>query len=392
MKKRVILIVLDSAGIGELPDAALFGDEGSNTFGNIFKQRGHLDLPNMYAMGLSRIKDSGLPGWNGEIRGSYGKCAEKTFAKDTTCGHWEMAGLALEQPFKTFPDGFPQEFIAAFEKRIGRKTLCNRAASGTAIINELGDEHMRTGSPIVYTSADSVFQIAMHESVIPLEEQYRICGIARKMLVGEMLVGRVIARPFLGTSGQYYRTANRKDFAVVPFKDTIMDALDRKGMEVIGIGKIEDIFCRSGITTIDHTHTNPEGIEATLRFVNNGQGSFIFTNLVDFDMTYGHRNDVEGYASALEDFDRSLPALFRTMEEGDILIITADHGCDPTTPSTDHSREYIPVLCYGKHVKKGIDIGVRTTFADIGATVYEYLTGETWREGNSFLSLIKDID
>lgn len=386
MKKRAILIVLDSAGVGALPDAADFGDAGANTIGNIYQARGTLNVPNMKKLGLAHIEGSVLPKEEAALTGSYAKCAEFTHAKDTTCGHWEMAGLGLEQAFRTYPDGFPKEFIEAFEARIGRGTIGNYAASGTQIIMDLGDGHVKTGKPIVYTSADSVFQIAAHEEVIPLEELYRICEIAREMLMGDYLVGRIIARPFLGTTGAYKRTENRKDYALAPFKDTILDELAARGKDVVGIGKIEDIFCHRGITTVDHTRNNVTGIEATQRFIDNGQGDFVFTNLVDFDMLYGHRNDVEGYAKALEYFDEKLPAMLNGLDEGDILMITADHGCDPTHPGTDHTREYIPLLIYGKHVKAGVNLGIRKQFSDIGATIFEYLTGDKWREGESFLN------
>ena len=388
MKKRAILIVLDSAGIGALPDAADFGDVGANTICNIYEKRGRLNVPNMRRLGLAHIDGCKLPKEDDELIGSYCKCAEQTHAKDTTCGHWEMAGLALDEAFKTYPNGFPKEFMDAFEQRIGRGTLGNVVASGTQIIQELGDEHVRTGKPIIYTSADSVFQIAAHEEIIPLPELYRICEIAREMLVGEYLVGRVIARPFLGGKGNYKRTENRKDYAVAPFKDTILDGIKEKGMDVVAIGKIEDIFCHRGITTVDHTKNNPDGIAATQRFIDEGTGDFIFTNLVDTDMLYGHRNDWEGYGKALEYFDEHLPQMLDGLREGDILMVTADHGCDPTTPGTDHTREYIPLLIAGPHIRHGVNLGVRRQFSDIGATIYEYLTGETWREGESFL---KDI-
>lgn len=390
MKKRVALIVLDSAGIGYLPDAAEFGDVGANTICNIYHTRGKLHVPNMIKLGLANIDGCTLPKSDDPIIGAYGKCAEKTHAKDTTCGHWEMAGYSLEKPFLTYPNGFPRKFLDAFEQRIGRKTLGNCVASGTQIIQELGDEHVQTGSLIVYTSADSVFQIAAHEDVVPLNELYRICEIAREMLVGEYLVGRVIARPFTGTSGNYTRTENRKDYALAPFQPTILDGLTEKGMDVVAIGKIEDIFCHRGITTVDHTKNNPAGIAATERFLGNGQGDFIFTNLVDTDMLYGHRNDVEGYAQALEYFDQKLPDLMDKMTENDILMVTADHGCDPTYPGTDHTREYIPLLIYGQHIKKNVNLHIRPAFNDIGATIFEYLTGETWREGSSFLQEIME--
>jgi phosphopentomutase len=388
MKKRVILIVLDSVGIGALPDAAEFGDEGANTLGNIYQVRGRLELPHLYKLGLAAIQGSGLPQPKDPPTGAFGRCMERTKAKDTTCGHWEMAGLPLPKPFQTFPDGFPETFIHAFESRIGRKVIGNEVASGTEIIQRLGDEHVKTGRPIVYTSADSVFQIAAHEEVIPLAELYHICEIAREMLNGEYFVGRVIARPFLGKSGAYKRTENRKDYAVNPPKDTILDALDRRGLEVVGVGKIEDIFCHRGVTTVNHTKNNPSGIQATTAYIADGQGSFVFVNLVDTDMLYGHRNDVEGYARALETFDESLPAMEEGLKEGDILMITADHGCDPTTPSTDHTREYIPLVITGPHIKPNTPLGTLSTFADIGATVYDYLTGEAWPEGASFLKKI----
>jgi len=386
-KKRAIVIVLDSVGIGEQPDAAEFGDVGSHTLGNIRKVRGKLDMPNMTKLGLAAIENSRLDTLNLTPTGAYGRLAELTKAKDTTCGHWEMAGLPLKQAFKTYPAGFPQEVIQEFEAKIGRGTIGNEVASGTEIIQRLGDEHVKTGKPIVYTSADSVFQIAAHEGVIPLPELYRICEIARELLNDDnYLVGRVIARPFEGTSGAYKRTENRKDYAVEPFTDTVLDALDKRGLPVVGIGKIEDIFCHRGVTIVDHTKNNHTGIDATVRFLEEGAGSFIFTNLVDFDMLYGHRNDVEGYAAALESFDAALPRIIGAMKEGDILMITADHGCDPTTPSTDHSREYIPLVVAGKHVKANVNLGTRKTFADIGATVFDYLTGEKWNVGESFLN------
>lgn len=388
MKKRAIIIVLDSVGIGELPDAAEFGDEGSHTLGNTYAQR-PMEIPNMLALGLGNIENSKLPPVE-DPRGAYGRSAERTKAKDTTSGHWEMAGLPMDVPFRTYPDGFPRSVMNEFEMKIHRGTLGNCVASGTVIINELGDEHVRTGKPIVYTSADSVFQIAAHEEVIPLDKLYKMCETAREMLVGDNLVGRVIARPFIGSDGHYTRTENRRDFALEPIGETILDRLSGKGMDVVGIGKIEDIFAHRGVTTVDHTKNNPDGIEATIRFLKEGRGDFIFTNLVDTDMLYGHRNDVEGYAGALEYFDKKLPEIMDAMSDDDLLIVTADHGCDPTTPSTDHSREYIPILVWGRHVKS-CDLGTLSTFADIGATVVDYLTGEDFGVGTSFLGkVIKD--
>ncbi|MBO4384160.1 MAG: phosphopentomutase [Clostridia bacterium] len=383
MKKRAAIIVLDSVGIGCLPDAAEFGDNGAHTLGHIYAQRG-MKIPNLILLGLGNIKNSLLPSVRFP-RAAYGKAKEITKAKDTTSGHWEMAGFPMSVPFRTYPNGFPEDLISEFERKIGRGTLGNEVASGTEIIKRLGDEHVKTGKPIVYTSADSVFQIAAHESVIPLEELYSICEIARAMLIGDNLVGRVIARPFSDRNGEYYRTENRRDYALAPMSDTILDGLTEKGMDVVGIGKIEDIFAHRGITTVDHTKNNHDGIESTIRFLKEGRGDLIFTNLVDFDMLYGHRNDVEGYGAALEYFDRKLPEIISAMTDDDLLIITADHGCDPAYPGTDHTREYIPVIALiGRG--KPCSLGILDSFADIGATVYEYLTGESWTCGRSFLN------
>ncbi|MEA4970446.1 MAG: phosphopentomutase [Candidatus Pelethousia sp.] len=384
--KRAILVVLDSAGIGSLPDAAEFGDDGANTICNIYSHRGRLALPNMYAMGLSRIEGAErLPVYDGALRGAYGRAAEQTYAKDTTCGHWEMAGIIMEEPFKTYPQGFPPHIMQEFERRIGRGTLGNVVASGTVIIQELGDEHVKSGKPIVYTSADSVFQIAAHEDVIPLEELYKMCEAAREILVGPDLVGRVIARPFIGANGIYTRTGNRRDFAVPPIDDTILDGLTARGYTTIAVGKIEDIFCHRGISLANHTKNNADGIEATLGYIREGAGDLIFTNLVDTDMLYGHRNDVEGYAAALEEFDSRLPEMIEAMGPNDLLVITADHGCDPTWPGTDHTREYIPILAYCKGIEKAVALGTRETFADIGSTVFEHVAGAPWKTGASFL-------
>ncbi|MDR0840935.1 MAG: phosphopentomutase [Christensenellaceae bacterium] len=385
-KRRAILIVLDSAGIGSLPDAADFGDAGANTFGHIYQARNKLQVPNLYALGLAAIEGSGLPAYDGAIAGAYGRAAEKTHAKDTTCGHWEMGGIIMQEPFKTYPQGFPPRIINEFERRTGRGTLGNCVASGTEIIQRLGDEHVATGKPIVYTSADSVFQVAAHEDVIPLSELYAICEAARAQLVGEDLVGRVIARPFVGANGSYTRTENRRDFAIPPIEDTILDGLTAEGYETVAVGKIEDIFFRRGISISDHAKNNREGIETTLRFIREGTGDFIFTNLVDFDMLYGHRNDVEGYGAALEYFDTRLAEIKEAMREGDLLLLTADHGCDPTWPGTDHTREYIPVLAWYKGMRAAVALGTLPTFADLGSTVFDYITGRAWRVGDSFLS------
>ncbi|WP_422393237.1 phosphopentomutase [Neomoorella humiferrea] len=379
---RVIIIVLDSVGVGELPDAAAFGDAGSNTLGNI-AARVNLKLPNMARLGLGNIIPLRGIAPVGSPTAAYGKMASKSAGKDTTSGHWELAGLILEKPFPLYPHGFPPEIIEPFERAIGRKVLGNKPASGTVIIEELGAEHMRTGYPIVYTSADSVFQIAVHEDVIPVEELYRYCKIARRLLTGEHAVGRVIARPFIGEPGHFIRTDRRQDFSLEPPRPTLLDAVVNAGLQVMAVGKIKDIFAGRGISRWIHTHDNMDGIDQTCNFMREGGRGLIFTNLVDFDMRYGHRNDVTGYAGALEAFDRRLPELIEALNEGDVLVITADHGCDPTTPSTDHSREYVPLLIYGDKIRK-INIGVRPTFADLGATVAEMLDVPYDLAGESF--------
>lgn len=386
MKKRAIIIVLDSVGIGALPDAAEFGDVGAHTIGNIYEKRGKLDIPNMRRLGIANIENSKLPKLDDkDIVACYCRAAEVTKAKDTTSGHWEMSGYIMDVPFRTYPDGFPRALLDEYEARIGRKTLGNCTASGTEIIQRLGDEHVKTGSPIVYTSADSVFQIAAHEEVIPLDELYRICEIAREMLVGEYLTGRVIARPFVGGNGVYTRTENRRDFALAPMGNTILDGLVVQGYDTAGIGKIEDIFAHRGVINVDHTKNNHDGIEATIKMLKGNGNDFIFTNLVDYDMLYGHRNDVEGYAAALEYFDTKLPEILDALRDDDLLIITADHGCDPTYPGTDHTREYIPVLIYNKRMKKAANLGTLNSFADLGASAYEYICGKKWPVGKSFL-------
>lgn len=367
--KRVIWIVLDSVGVGEMPDAAAYGDVGSDTLGNIARQR-PLQLPNLAEWGLGNIKSlAGIPPADAPLA-SYGKCALKSPGKDTTTGHWEMVGAMLAKPFPLFPQGFPAEFLREFEGRIGRGTLGNVAASGTEIIAQLGDEHVRSGDPIVYTSADSVFQIAAHEEVISLFELYRICEIAREMLRGPMEVGRVIARPFLGAQGQYTRTANRKDFAVPPPKGMLLEALDNAKVHVHSVGKIFDIFLGHGIRTYEKSKSNADGMAKTIAAMEEFDSGLIYTNLVDFDSLYGHRNNVEGYAQALEAVDAWIPTLAGKAGPEDLVILTADHGCDPTTPSTDHSREYVPLLIYGKAIAAKA-LGTRESLADIGATVAE---------------------
>lgn len=384
MFKRVILIVLDSVGVGELPDAYKFGDEGSNTLGHVTEKTG-VELPNMGRLGLGNIIPLKSVPENPNAIGGYGKMAEKSAGKDTTTGHWEITGLFIEKPFPTYPHGFPEEIIKEFEKRIGRKVLGNKPASGTEIIKELGEEHVKTGFPIVYTSADSVFQVAAHEDVIPLEELYRICEIAREILKDDHAVGRVIARPFTGTPGNFVRTGNRRDFSLKPFEPTVLDMLKEEGYEVFAIGKIEDIFAGQGITEKNHTTNNDEGITATIKAMDDIKNGLIFTNLVDFDMLYGHRNDVEGYAKALKHFDNRLQEIMEKLTKEDLLIITADHGCDPTTPSTDHSREYVPLLVYSPLMAYGVNLGVRSTYSDVAATIAEIFKVGPTKHGTSFL-------
>ncbi len=386
--KRAIIIVLDSVGVGELPDAATYGDEGSNTLGNIAKAIPGFSLPHLEKLGLGAIPGAEMFAVPSVLAGAHGRNQERSVGKDTTTGHWEMAGVTLSEAFPTYPEGFPPDVIAAFEAAIGTRTLANEVASGTEIINRLGAEHVRTGFPIVYTSADSVFQIAAHEEVIPLERLYGMCRIARAQLTGPHAVGRVIARPFLGSEGAFRRTSNRRDFAIDPFRPTVLDLVKATGQQVRAVGKIEDIFNGRGITHAVHTHDNMEGVDRTLAWMREPFPGLLFTNLVDFDMQFGHRNDVRGYANALKAFDRRLPEILAAMLPDDLLIITGDHGCDPTTPSTDHSREYTPLLVAGRAVKDGADLGTRSTFGDIAATVADWLgvTGEL--EGVSFLPLL----
>ena len=383
---RVIWIVLDSVGIGEMPDAAAYGDTGSDTLGNIARRR-TLHLPNLAKLGLGNLK--ALPHVDAVERPSaaFGRCALASPGKDTTTGHWEMAGIHLAKPFPLYPHGFPAAMMEDFERRIGRGTLGNYAASGTEIIQALGEEHMRTGKPIVYTSADSVFQVAAHEEVIPLWELYKICETAREILRGPLEVGRVIARPFIGKPGAFTRTPNRHDYAVTPPKGMLLDRLEEKNIPVFSVGKIFDVFLGRGIQEHEKSKSNADGMAKTLGMLDDLDRGLIFTNLVDFDQLYGHRNDVEGYAAALEEFDAWLPSLYGKLSEGDLLILTADHGCDPTTPSTDHSREYVPLLAYRPRKQEGIDLGLRSTLSDIGQTVAENF-GTNISAGTSFLGAI----
>ncbi|MBI2818248.1 MAG: phosphopentomutase [Acidobacteria bacterium] len=383
---RVILIVMDSVGIGAMPDAAEYGDEGSDTLGNINRVR-PCRLPMLVRLGLANIAP--LPNLNpsDSPMGAYGRAALASKGKDTTTGHWEMAGLILETAFPTYPNGFPAEVMNTFESAIGRKTLGNYTASGTEIIEQLGAEHMRTGYPIVYTSADSVFQIAAHEQVIPLQELYRMCQIARDILQGEHRVGRVIARPFIGQPGDFRRTGNRHDYAIEPPRGGLLDCLQQAGIFTYGVGKIRDIFCGRGLSDYVLMDGNTDGMRKTMQAMDQHRDGLLFTNLVDFDMLYGHRNDVEGYARALEEFDAQLSELLERMSDRDLLLITADHGCDPTTASTDHSREYVPILAYGKKARAGVNLGTRQTLADIGQTVAENFELHL-QHGASFLHAI----
>lgn len=386
--RRVILVVLDSVGCGDAPDAAAYGDAGSNTLANTARAVGGLRLPHLGRLGLGYVTSiEGVPP-DPAPQGCFGRLTEISAGKDTTTGHWELAGLPLLKPFPTYPHGFPPELIAEFEQRIGRCVLGNYPASGTAIIEELGAEHLRTGCPIVYTSADSVFQIAAHEEIIPIEELYRICQIARNLLVGEHAVARVIARPFMGQPGSFRRTERRKDFSLPPPDDTILDVLKAAGKPVVGVGKIEDIFAHRGLTDSVHTTNNMDSVDAILDFLSQPGEGLIFANLVDFDMLYGHRNDPHGYAQALEQFDARLPKIQGELRDGDILMLTADHGNDPTTPSTDHSRERVPILVTGPHVRRGVALGTRASFADVAATIAELLGVKWGGAGQSFASLL----
>jgi phosphopentomutase len=389
---RAIVLVLDSVGAGELPDAETYGDAGSNTLANTARAVGGLEMPNLGAMGLGNITPiEGVPPTDAPTA-SWGRNSEASAGKDTTTGHWEMMGLQLSHAFPTYPDGFPAEVMDEFDRRVGRGWLGNYAASGTEIIQDLGDEHISSGKPIVYTSADSVFQIAAHEDVIPIDDLYEICTAAREMLTGEHGVGRVIARPFVGPddSGTYVRTHRRRDFAVKPFEPTVLDRLAERDVTSYGVGKIGEIFGWQGICESPHVTDKMDGFDKLVERVSSDTPGFVFANLVDFDMIWGHRNDVRGYAGGLEAVDRRMPELLSGMREGDLLIITADHGCDPTTDSTDHSREYTPLIAKLKGIDAGGDLGVRTSFSDIGETVLDFygMAGECGR-GTSFLAEVR---
>ncbi len=387
--KRVILIVLDSVGIGSLPDAGEYGDAGSNTLRHILEQVPDISLPNLTLAGLGLVDGVDFISRPVSPQGAVARLAEASAGKDTTTGHWELAGIVLDKPFPTFPGGFPDELIRKFEVAIGRKTLGNVVASGTEIIDRLGVQHVATGRPIVYTSADSVFQVAAHEDVVSPEELYEMCQLARKLLTGPMELGRVIARPFAGKEGQFVRTSGRKDFAVLP-PDNLLDAVCAHGLGVLGIGKIYDIFAGKGITRSISTKNNEEGLKQTLEAIRNSTEGLIFTNLVDFDMHFGHRRDVQGYARCLEQFDEFFPELQGALKEDDLLVVTADHGNDPTWTGTDHTREYVPVIHIGNHVIPGASAGTRNSFADLGATISDALGIEFATSGNSYLDRIWD--
>ena len=386
MVNRVVLIVLDSVGVGYLPDAHRFNDDGVNTLLHIYQARGGLDIPNLCLLGMGKIVDVGCRG--GEIGGCYGKMGERSPNKDTTTGHWEIAGIVLDVPFPTYPTGFPPDIIEEFERKIGTKTLGNYPRSGTEILKELGDHHIKTGYPIVYTSADSVFQLAAHEGIVPLETLYEYCRIARNILTGKHAVVRVIARPFRGLPGRFERDDGaRRDLSLVPPEETLLDRMKKQGFFVAGVGKIGEIFAHRGLTEEIHTNDNRDGVDKTIGLMRKYQNKtgLIFVNLVDFDMVYGHRRNVEGYARALEEFDRRIPQIMDALSEDDVLIITADHGCDPAYGAhTDHTREYVPLLVCGEATKKNIDLGTRDTFADCGQTIADMLGAGTLKYGRSF--------
>lgn len=389
MGKRAFVIIIDGVGVGELPDAEKYGDKGSDTLGNMAEVTGGLDLATLQKLGLGCIHPiEGVPCVENPT-GSFGKMAELSPGKDSTTGHWELGGLVLDHPFPTYPNGFPDEVISEFVKKTGLEILGNYPASGTEIIKDLGEEHVRTGKPIVYTSADSVFQIAAHDEVIPLKRLYEICMLSRQIMTGKHSVARVIARPFVGRDRDgFVRTKYRKDFSLKPFGKTILRTLSEAGISTIAIGKINDLYAEDGIQISDHTKSNAEGMQALTESVHKYKSGFIMANLVDFDMLWGHRNDYEGFKNGLQEFDQWLEKFLQLLVEDDLLIITSDHGNDPTTPSTDHSREYVPILLFGHKIKKGINIGTRNSFADCQATLADYFSVQKTSWGESFLQLI----
>ncbi len=382
--KRAILVVLDGVGAGANPDAHAYGDDGASSLEHCAQAIGGLALPNLGSIGIGNITPiMGTPPTD-KARGSYGRMAEAGTGKDSTTGHWEMTGVVLHKPLPTYPNGFPADLVARFEQAIGREVIGNKAASGTEIIKELGEEHMRTGRPILYTSADSVFQVAAHQEVIPLAELYHMCQIARDMLTGDNAVGRVIARPFIGTPGNFKRTEHRRDFSLAPLGTTLLDVLRDSGKEVIGIGKIEDLFAGRGLTQRDHTETNTDGMAATLRWLERDFTGLLFVNLVEFDMLWGHRRDSQGYAQALRDVDSWFAQVQQHMQPGDAIFFTADHGVDPTYRGSDHTREHVPLLAYGQPVRAGVNLGVRSSFADLGQTLAQAFEVTPLAAGTSF--------
>ncbi len=387
---RIALIVLDSVGIGEMPDAEQFGDKGANTLLHISEEMNGLSVPNLEKMGLGNIFP--LKGVNkvDQPSGAFGKMNEVSVGKDTMTGHWEIMGLKVNIPFNTFPEGFPKELIERFEERIGRKVIGNKPASGTEILEELGEKHMETGDVIVYTSADSVFQVAAHEEIVPLEELYRICEVARELTLDpKYAVGRVIARPFVGTSGNFKRTPNRHDYSVKPPEKTVMNFLVESGYDSISVGKISDIYAGEGVTEAVKSKSNMDGVDQTINLLKKDFRGLLFTNLVDFDMLYGHRRDPIGYGKAIEEFDQRLPEIIEALREDDLLLLTADHGNDPTHPGTDHTREYVPIIAYSKSLQGGTDLGILNTFSDLGATVADNFEVNGTNNGESFLNKLK---
>ncbi len=384
MIRRAILVVLDGVGAGANPDAATYGDEGASSLEHCAQAIGGLALPHLGSIGLGNITPIlGTPP-RADVSGSYGRMASAAAGKDSTTGHWEMTGVVLQKPLPTYPHGFPTDVVAQFEQAIGRKVIGNIVASGTEIIKEFGEEHMHTGSPILYTSADSVFQVAAHQEIIPLETLYKMCETARSILTGENAVGRVIARPFLGTPGAFKRTEHRRDFSLAPLGITLLDQLKKAGKDVIGLGKIEDLFAGRGLTQADHTETNRDGMAATLRWIERDFEGLLFVNLVEFDMLWGHRRDSQGYAQALRDVDSWFARVQQAMRPDDVIFFTADHGVDPTYRGTDHTRECVPLLAYGQPLRTGINLGTRSTFADLGQTLAQVLNVEKLAAGTSF--------
>lgn len=388
MKKRVFICVLDSVGAGALPDAALFGDEGSNTLKSIY-ETGKLSIPNLCSLGIGSIEGLEFLGAVPSPISAHGRMREVSMGKDTTTGHWEIAGITSKKPLPTFPNGFPADFLDEFSRRVGRGVICNKPYSGTAVIADYGEQHINSGDLIIYTSADSVFQIAAHEDLVPRDELYKICETARKMLSGDLAVGRVIARPFAGKAPDFYRTDGRRDFSLEPPQKTVLDALSENGFDVLSVGKINDIFVGRGITRVIEAHNNDESAIGTRAALDTDFCGLCFANFVDFDMQYGHRNDPLGYAEALNRFDLWLGDFMKSMKDGDILIITADHGCDPATPSTDHSREYVPILVYGRSVRP-VSLGTLCGFSSVAATVADIFGVEYRPDGKSFFGDISE--